>query len=261
MNNPKISIVTIAYNSEQTIEDTILSVIHQDYYNKEYIIIDGGSTDGTLQIIEKHIMNIDKLVSEKDQGISDAFNKGIRLASGDLICLINSDDRLLPGSLSQIACEYNGQADIYCGNVLLWNTKSDDRCREVPSTHFPTMPFFAHVAHQGMFATKACYERFGGYDTKLQFPMDLDFLIRVSKGGGRFHYVNVDVAEFRIGGNTDSHSIYHKKKDYLYMVRKNGGSNIQAHIFYYFLVGTQIVKRILSVFGMNRIRHWRYQKI
>ena len=91
--------------------------------------------------------------------------------------------------------------------------------------------------------------------------MDLDFLVRVSRAGGQFHYMNIDVAMFRIGGSTDSHTIFEKKKDYLYLVRKNGGNNVQAYIFYYFLVTTQIVKRILSVFGMDRVRRLRYKKV
>lgn len=261
MTSPKISIVTISYNSEKTIEDTILSVISQDYPNKEYIIIDGSSTDNTLNIIAKYKANISKVISEKDKGISDAFNKGISNSTGDIICLINSDDRLLPGSLSKVAQEFDGKADIYCGNVLLWNTDDNTRLREVPSTDFPLMPFFRHVAHQGMFATPDCYKTFGMYDTNIRFPMDLDFLVRVSQGNGVFHYMDINVAEFRIGGNTDSHSIFEKKNDYLYMVRKNGGNVLQAYIFYYFLVLTQVIKAVLSIFGMSRIRKLRYKKV
>ena len=81
-NNPKISIITICYNSELTIEETIRSVISQDYDNYEYIVIDGGSIDGTLQIIDKYRIKFAHVVSESDEGISDAFNKGIGLASG-----------------------------------------------------------------------------------------------------------------------------------------------------------------------------------
>lgn len=260
MFNPKISIVTISYNSEQTIESTILSVIQQDYPNMEYIIVDGASKDDTLNIINKYRNKISKIISEKDNGISDAFNKGISNSTGDLICLINSDDRLLPGVLSKVAGEYDGLADIYCGNVLLWNSDDNTRHRETPSTDFPIMPFFRHVAHQGMFATSECYKRYGMYDTNIRYPMDLDFLIRVSHGNGKFHYMDIDIAEFRIGGSTDSNSIFEKKTDYIYMVRKNGGSFIQAYIFYWFLVCTQIVKVILSIFGMSRIRQLRYKR-
>lgn len=101
--NPKISLITISYNSKKHIEDTILSVTTQNYDNYEYIIIDGASTDGTLDIINKYQDKITTIITEPDKGISDAFNKGIRLCTGDIIGIINSDDILLPGALSVVA--------------------------------------------------------------------------------------------------------------------------------------------------------------
>ena len=89
--NPKISIVTITYNSEKTLEETIQSVVSQEYNNFEYLIIDGGSTDHTLDIVNKYRDKIAVVVSETDKGISDAFNKGIRLATGEIIGIINSE--------------------------------------------------------------------------------------------------------------------------------------------------------------------------
>ena len=103
MFQPKISIITICYNSAQTIEKTIQSIVEQDYTNREYIIVDGLSTDNTLSIVNKYSKQIDVIISEKDKGISDAFNKGITRASGDIIVLINSDDILLPDALSKVA--------------------------------------------------------------------------------------------------------------------------------------------------------------
>jgi dsRNA-specific ribonuclease len=98
----KISIITISYNSEKTIESTITSVINQPKNNLEYIIVDGVSTDGTLDIIEKYKDERFKVVSEKDNGISDAFNKGINLSTGDVIGIINSDDMLTENALSVV---------------------------------------------------------------------------------------------------------------------------------------------------------------
>lgn len=258
MEKPRISIVTISFNSEKTIEKTIRSVIEQDYDNVEYIIIDGKSTDGTMDIVNKYREHIDTLVSEKDNGISDAFNKGIARATGELICFINSDDHLLPGALTKVAREYDGKADIYSGNVLLWNSDNGFKCREVPSVKFPVMPFFCHVAHQGMFATKEAYEKFGTYDTSIRFPMDLDFLMRAYRMGAKFHYMNVDVAEFSNGGSTNTNTIFKKKRDYIYMVRKNGGNLLQAYTFYYFLVASQLVKKALTIFGSNFGQKLRY---
>src|SRR6187402_2271204 len=103
MKGPLISIVTVVYNAKETIERTIKSVISQSYKNIEYIVIDGGSTDGTLDIINKYKSDISKLVSEKDKGIADAMNKGIGYAKGELIGLINADDWYEEGALEKVA--------------------------------------------------------------------------------------------------------------------------------------------------------------
>lgn len=103
MKQPVISIITICYNSAKTLEETINSVLSQDYPALDYVIIDGGSTDGTLDIIEKYRSQLGYFHSEKDEGISDAFNKGIAAVKGDLIGIINSDDLLLPGALKEVA--------------------------------------------------------------------------------------------------------------------------------------------------------------
>lgn len=246
--NIKISIVTPTYNSERTIEETIQSVLSQDYDNLEYIIIDGASTDGTLNIVRKYEQNIATIVSEKDKGISDAFNKGIAHATGEVLCFINSDDIMLPGALQAAADAFDGQHDIYCGNVLLENPKTGFQCREKPSTSFPIVPIFCHVAHQGMFATLDAYHRFGGYDTEIRYPMDLDFLVRATRMGARFKHIDHDIACFREGGATAT-SIFKKKKDYLRLVRQNGGNAFQAYFFYLFLVVTQFVKKCFKIVG------------
>ena len=113
---PTISIITITYNSEKTLQRTIDSIKQQNYPNYEYIIIDGASSDRTLDIIKMNLNTISKWISEPDLGISDAFNKGINMSSGDIIGLINSDDQLSPGALNFIAESYSDDIDIYCGN-------------------------------------------------------------------------------------------------------------------------------------------------
>lgn len=258
--NIRISIVTPTYNSERTVEETIQSVLSQGYDNLEYIIIDGASTDGTMAIVRKYADRIATIVSEKDHGISDAFNKGIAHATGEVLCFINSDDVMLPGALQAIADGYDGEHDIYSGNVLLENPETGFQCREIPSTHFPVVPIFCHVAHQGMFATLDAYRRFGGYDTAIRYPMDLDFLVRATRLGARFKHIDYDIACFRAGGATST-DIRKKKADYLRLVRKNGGSALQAYFFYYFLVTTQIVKKCFRIGGADFAQKIRYKTL
>lgn len=255
---PKISIITISYNSAATIEKTIRSVAAQNYGNKEYIVIDGKSSDGTQSIVNNYSQTIDHFISEPDNGISDAFNKGLALATGDLIVCLNSDDYLLPNVLEDVAMRYDGEADICCGDLLLWNDKTGDKRVIHPSDHFPTLPFFCRPAHQGMFIRRELYKTLQGYDTRLRYAMDLDFLMRATKYGAKFQRLNMSIAVFRLGGAT-SDSIFKKKKEYLYLIKKNGGSTLQAYLFYYFLVITQTTKKLLQKTGVDVVRRLRYK--
>lgn len=257
--NIKITVVTVSYNSEKTIEDTINSVLGQNYVNLDYVIIDGCSTDATMDIVNRYRPYLGTVISEKDKGISDAFNKGIKHAKGEIIVMINSDDVMMPEALQHIAEAYDGKHDIYCGNVLLENPKTGFRCREIPSTKFPVTPFFCHVAHQGMFVTRDAYRRFGNYNVEIKYPMDLDFLMRAYRMGATFKHVNHDIACFRAGGAT-SNSIIKKRKDYIRIVRDNGGNSFQAYLFYSYLCLTQIVKHTINIFGSDISQKIRYKK-
>lgn len=257
---PKISVITISYNSKDTIEDTITSVITQDYENKEYIVIDGDSNDGTKEIIQNYSSNIDYYISEKDDGISDAFNKGISHSSGDLIVLINSDDQLLSGALAKVAESYDKDTDIFCCDLILWNAQTGDKRIMHPSTDFPVTPFFRRPAHQGAYIKKDLYKRIGMYDISIRYAMDLDFLMRATQAGAIFKHINQPVAIFKLGGATND-SIFKKRKEYLYIIRKNGGSWFQAYIFYVFLVFTQTIKKILRLTGIDWIRKIRYKTV
>lgn len=120
----KISIITISYNSKNTIEKTILSILGQSYRPLEYVFVDGGSKDGTINLIKKYIPELEKAgieinyKSEPDHGISDAFNKGIQRSSGDIIGIINSDDQLMDEALVKIADAFTPTVDIVCGDCL-----------------------------------------------------------------------------------------------------------------------------------------------
>lgn len=221
--NPKISIVTITYNSGATLEETILSVTSQDYENLEYLIIDGGSTDNTLEIVEKYREQIAIVVSEPDKGISDAFNKGISRATGEIIGIINSDDILLPGALTRIAQAYKRETDVYSGLMYCWNDKTDEKFLFYPDLTFDKLKLQYSVTHQSRFIRRDAYERFGMFQVELRYMMDIDLLCRFYRQGAVFQLVDAPLAMFRLGGTTND-PIYKKKEDYRLFVRNFGGT-------------------------------------
>ena len=260
MEQVKISIITITYNSERTVEETLKSVISQAYPNLEYIIVDGASKDKTLDVVAKYKDSIARIISEPDKGIADAFNKGIRMATGDLIGIINSDDLLLPGALRKMAESYDGETDVYRGNTVISNLVSQFRCREIPSMKFPTVPYTIHMAHPSTFVSRNAYQKYGVFDLDFRYIMDLELLCRFYRLGATFKYVDADIAEFRIGGAT-SDSIAKKKNDLFLLIRKNGGTTLQAWSYYSFLRLFDCGKRVLNfLFGEDFKRKLRYRK-
>ncbi|MBQ7634564.1 MAG: glycosyltransferase [Bacteroidaceae bacterium] len=256
---PRISVITACYNSAGTIREALQSVVSQAYPALDLIVIDGGSTDGTLQIIEEFKDNISVLVSESDKGISDAFNKGIANASGDLIGILNSDDVMLPGALDAIAQAYDEHTDVYRGNMLLWNDKTGQRVREHPSLHFPKVPLIIHVCHGGTFVTHRAYTEHGTYDTRMKFVMDLDLLTRYSRAGLTFKTVDADIEAFRIGGVTNT-PLSAKKEELRYFIKKNGGTYFHFLLYYGGLRLQDMVKRVLDLFDEDFKRKIRYRK-
>lgn len=260
--NPKISIITITYNSEKTLEETLKSVLFQDYDNLEYIIIDGGSTDHTLDIVNKYRDKIAVVVSEPDKGISDAFNKGIRLATGEIVGITNSDDLLLPGALKAVADAYEKGVDVYRGNTIGWNEVTGTKVRGIPSMCFPVRGIRKRIiCHQSTFVSKQTYEKWGGYDVNLKFMMDADLLIRLYERRTKWKYVNADLAISRCGGVTDRYGFWKKYKESYAIVKNNGGGSFYAFLHMLWFLIRQSTKKCLSLLlGIDRIRKIKYRK-
>jgi len=254
----KITVVTIAYNAASTIRRTVESVISQDYSDVEYIVVDGASTDGTLAILQEYSSHITQLVSEPDCGISDAFNKGLHLATGDLVVFINSDDFLLPGALNTVSQAYRDNHEILATNLWLENPDTGARYLLQPSTTFPVPPFFRKSAHQGMYVPLSVYRRIGGYDTAIRCPMDLDFMMRAYRAGIPFRHVDVATAVFQLGGLT-AKSMWGKRKDYIRLIRRNGGNFFQAYGFWLFLVACDWGKRLGHLLMPDWLYRLRYR--
>ena len=180
----KVSIITVCYNSSETIEDTILSVVNQSYPNIEYILIDGASKDSTQQIIARYSKNISAVVSEPDKGIYDAINKGLKLATGDVIGVLNSDDLYIDNQVvfdvvnklknSQADCLY---ADLqYVDRIDLNRVKRNWVSGEYKSGLFYQgwMP-----PHPTFFLKSECYRRFGNYNIQLKSAADYELMLRM----------------------------------------------------------------------------------
>lgn len=192
-----ISIITPAFNAALTIEKTILSVLRQRQYIYEYIIIDGGSTDGTMAIVNKYKQFIDCVVSEKDKGIADAYNKGIGLATGDLIGIIAADDQLIMDAIPRIVDAYDGISDLVCGNIIDYNGIRFRRRK--PNRDLKNLLKGTSIPHPAIFVRKDAYLKFGTYSLKYRCAIDREILLRFYKSGATFQFVDFDISLFASG--------------------------------------------------------------
>jgi glycosyltransferase involved in cell wall biosynthesis len=202
----KVSIITISYNSAETIEDTIKSVVSQDYPNIEYIIIDGASKDETLSIVGKYKDKIAKVVSEKDKGIYDAMNKGVENATGDIIGILNSDDYYYDESvISEVVQLFeNEKTDgLYADLVYVDRADSDKVIRYWKSGEYQPGKFLKGwmPPHPTFFVKKEVYEKFGLYSTDLRSAADYEFMLRViHKHNISLSYMPRILTKMRVGG-------------------------------------------------------------
>lgn len=228
--NLKISVITIAYNCESEIEDTIRSVVNQTYQNKEYIIIDGASTDKTMSIVNRYKNQIDVIVSEPDKGRSDAFNKGIMRATGDYMVMMNAGDMLTENALEKFAQNYKERFDVIKGNTIRWNPDSGSQYKERPVINYLSVPFKFMVCHQSTYISKEAYEKYGGYQTDFRVVMDFELMLRFTRLGASFHTIDEDLAVFRMGGLSQTS----KKRRYEEMKRAmviNGRNVFETNLF------------------------------
>lgn len=205
----KVSIITVAYNSESTIEDTIKSVLAQDFKEIEYIIIDGGSTDKTLEIIEKYKAQISIVVSEKDNGIYDAMNKGVNLANGDVVGILNSDDFYMNTEVISdvMACFTDTIDAVYADLVYVDQIDTDRITRKWVSGAYKKGAFKKGwmPPHPTFFVRKKVYEKFGTYSLNLKSAADYEFMLRIiHKHCIKLAYLPKVIVKMRAGGESNA---------------------------------------------------------
>lgn len=200
----KISIITVCYNAEDTIKDTLESVLAQTYRNYEYLIIDGESTDKTLSIIKSYESKFKgklKVISEKDNGLYDAMNKGIQLAIGDIIGLINSDDVLAHKKVFQTVVENIKLSDGVYSDLLMLDENLEKPYRFFQSREVRNKWGFA-MPHPTLYLKREVYEKCGLFDLQYKITADYDFMLRIINSGFHLKYLNDFFVIMRAGGTS-----------------------------------------------------------
>jgi cellulose synthase/poly-beta-1,6-N-acetylglucosamine synthase-like glycosyltransferase len=214
MTYPRISVITPSFNQAAYLEQTISSVLGQNYPNLEYIIIDGGSTDGSIDIIRKFTNRIAYWVSEKDRGQTHAINKGLQKATGDIIAYLNSDDFYLEGTLARVAEHFSRHPEVdlvhgRCRVVDERGLKIGERCGSI--TCYEEILDLWDVWWNGrnfvqpeVFWTKRIGDRIGPFQEELYWVMDYEYWLRILRAGGRVGFVDAELAAFRLQPNQKS---------------------------------------------------------
>ncbi|MFL9484998.1 glycosyltransferase family 2 protein [Chitinophagaceae bacterium LWZ2-11] len=207
MFRPTISVITVVYNGVNTLEQTFKSVFNQTYPNVEYLVIDGGSKDRTVEIIKAYQTKINYWVSEPDKGLYDAMNKGIVAATGDYLFFLNADDQFYDNEVLEKMISSFDNADVYYGDVMVTDSDNNDvgLRSEVTPHKVPlelTWKSLKHgmvVSHQAFLVKRSITPL---YDTQYKISADIDWMIKVLKSAKRIHNTQLIIAKFKTGGSS-----------------------------------------------------------
>ena len=246
----KISIITPSFNSEKTIEDAIKSVIGQTYKDIEYIIIDGGSKDKTLEIINKYQDKVSKVVSEKDRGLYDAINKGIKLATGEIIGNLNSDDIYENNKVLELVAETfeKTKCDVCWGDLVYVKKDNLNKITRVwKSSEFKTGKFKTgwHPPHPTFFVKREIYEKFGVFRENFKIAADYELMLRLlEKHQVKSSYIPQTLVRMREGGKSNWKSILNVLKANLECYRSFKINQLPVSPFFIFIKPFSKIKQI-----------------
>lgn len=242
----KISIVTPSFNQVRFVEDTIRSVVEQDYVHVEYLVIDGGSTDGSRDVIARYGDRLSYWVSERDHGQSHAINKGLALATGDILAYLNSDDVYLPHALARVAAHFEAhpETDILTGG---FHVIDDQGATLYTVTYGHCVPSelrqgVNRIGQHSVFWRRRVYEKLGGFDESLHYSMDFDYWLRALPEC-TFQHIPAIVAGYRV---------YPEAKTFAYLGRQLSETDAIAA-----RKGTRVVRSLQLFYVWRlRIRKW-----
>jgi len=204
---PLVTIITVSFNAEKFLEATIKSIIEQDYPNIEYIIIDGSSTDATIDIIKKYHQYVHYWISEPDSGIYDAMNKGIHVVSGEWVNFMNAGDSFVsPNSISRIFNELQKNTDIICGDVFLVDEANQTKCYQKSSGFNNISNGMIPCNHQGMFVKTPIIKN-ELFNTHYQLAADYDFIVKSYSKKKNFQFIDEAICNFLLGGKAQKNEL------------------------------------------------------
>ncbi len=241
----KISIITVCFNSEKTISHTIESVLNQTYDDIEYIIVDGSSTDSTMDIVREYEPGFNgrmRYISEPDGGIYFAMNKGISMASGELIGLINSDDWYEYDAVERIVHTYvsagKNRLSVIHGQTYAYNGSSMTAVTTLSPNELKTKGMGSHPS---CFVTKETYNMLGGFNEEYRYVSDYDFMLRAYESGISFYEVDEHIANAQLNGLSASANAYEEllKLQYRYKI-------IPLHSYILKTIKSELAKRMVK---------------
>ncbi|MFT7611163.1 MAG: glycosyltransferase involved in cell wall biosynthesis [Parvicellaceae bacterium] len=210
--NPLVSIITVVYNGAKHIQDAFDSIARQDYKNIEHIIIDGGSTDGTIDLIKLNEEKVAYWISEKDEGIYDAMNKGLQKATGEIIGILNADDMYYLDTISTIVDVFQKSgADLVYGNLTKCNEIDGQQYERTEQPDLTRIKDTMSIFHPATFVKKLVYDDLGLFDTQYTLSADYEFILRCFLKGKTFEYLDHSLSKFRLIGVSNSSCVSYKE--------------------------------------------------
>jgi len=215
----KVSIICVCFNAQNTIEDSIITVINQTYKNIEYIVIDGASTDTTLEIIDKYKDKINYFVSAPDSGIFNAMNKGIKVARGDILYFLNSNDYIFDEKVIEDVVSFfdKNKSDIVFGDMSFIENNNIEKERRIYTDVDKLFFLNECVCHQGIFYKRTVFDKCGLYNENLKLASDYDLNVKaIIRYNLKTKHINRIIAKFTLGGQSNSEDEKQKILDSYY---------------------------------------------
>lgn len=222
----KLSIITVVYNGERYIEDAIKSVLEEKYEDVEYIIIDGGSKDETMSIINRYKDNIDVIISEPDKGIYDAMNKGVNFSSGEYVVFLNSDDYYKKGTLDSCLKALASSPDALIMNTFLKSEHEEKIFKRIENKENYNLYIQIPFMHPSVVVKRSIFNEIGGFDLKYRIASDCDFLLKMISRVSSYTYIDNGIV-MREGGVSDT-SFKEGRIEYRLIYAGYSGSKFQA---------------------------------